>query len=293
MSKTIIVTGSSGFVGSYLVRALRKCNYKLIELDLKNGFELTDWEKVRKIKEFDVLIHLAARVFVPDSYQSPRDFYYNNIVSTMNVLELCKLKNAKMIYASSYVYGNPKYLPIDEKHPVSALNPYTESKVICERLCKSYHSNFKVPVIIFRPFNIYGKGQNENFLIPIILKQINKTGKIKLKDSRPKRDFIYIDDAVNAYVKAIEFHTKNVGIFNLGSGMSFSVKEVAEMIANNFCSDIQIEFSEERRKNEILDTVADITKANKLLGWKPDIRLKDGLTLCVSEYGEKKNNERR
>ena len=91
-----------------------------------------------------------------------------------------------MIYLSSYVYGSPDYLPIDEAHPVKAFNPYAQSKVICEQICKGYSRDFKVPVIVFRPFNIYGPGQNEDFLIPKMIRHA-KHGRIEIRDARQER----------------------------------------------------------------------------------------------------------
>ena len=164
----IVVTGSSGFVGTKLIKRLRVLKHEIIELDLTTGFDLTNWPHISSIKKFDVLIHLAAKIFVPDSYKFPHNMYNINILGTLNALELCRINGAKMIFASSYVYGVPLYLPIDENHPTSAFNPYCRSKLIGESLCMSYSKDFGVPVIIFRPFNIYGPDQNENFIIFII-----------------------------------------------------------------------------------------------------------------------------
>jgi UDP-glucose 4-epimerase len=293
----IIVTGSSGFIGTHLVKKLRELKHEVTELDIINGIDITDWEQINNISRFDVFIHLAARIFVPDSYKFPREMYNLNIGGTLNVLELCRINNAKMVYASSYVYGVPQYLPIDEKHPTVAFNPYCRSKLISEDLCRSYNEDFGVPIVVFRPFNIYGKGLNENLLIPLILSQIRKSGKIILKDPRPKRrksgkiilkdprpkrDFIHVDDAVAAYIKALDFKSDDLEIFNLGSGISYSVKEIAEMLASNFSEDIKIEFSNEIRKNEVLDTVADISSIKNKVGWEPVISFSDGLKgLCV------------
>lgn len=288
----VAVTGSSGFVGSHLVKRLKGNGFSVIQLDIGNGIDLTDWKQIRSIEKFDLIFHLAAKVFVPDSYQDPRDFYYTNITSTINALELCRIHKAKIIFASSYIYGTPEYLPIDEEHPIDSFNPYSETKIIGEQLCKRYHKDFEVSVIIVRPFNIYGPGQNEKFLIPTIIKQAKK-GSILLKDPEPKRDMVYIDDVIDAYVKMITFNKTSFEIFNLGAGASYSVKLIAEIIANNCEQNIDIKFTGEKRKNEIMDTVADITKANKLLNWKPDISLKNGLAVCVSEYGEKEDSERR
>lgn len=163
----------------------------------------------------------------------------------------------------------------------AAFNPYCRSKLISEDLCRSYNEDFGVPIVIFRPFNIYGKGLNENLLIPLILNQIRKSGNISLKDPRPKRDFIHVNDAVTAYIKALDFKSDNLEIFNLGSGVSYSVKEIAEMLAANFSEDIAIEFSNEIRKNEVLDTVADISSIKTKIGWEPVISFYNGLKdLC-------------
>jgi UDP-glucose 4-epimerase len=277
----IVVTGSSGFIGTNLVKRLRKLEHKVTELDIITGIDITNWDKIKNISAFDALIHLAARIFVPDSYKYPHAMYNLNIVGTLNALELCRINKAKMVFASSYVYGTPKYLPIDEKHPTAAFNPYSRSKLISENLCKSYNVDFGVPIVIFRPFNIYGIGLNENFLIPLILSQIRKSGKIKLKDPRPKRDFIHVDDAVAAYVKALDLKSENLEIFNIGSGVSYSVKEIAEKLASNFSEDIAIGFSNEIRKKEVINTVADISLAKKKMRWEPVISLNDGLKgLC-------------
>jgi len=280
--KTIVVTGSSGFVGLNLVKRLKKFDYQIIELDYTNNIDLTSWKEVNRIRKIDLIIHLAASVYIPDSYISPREFYYNNMVSTLNMLELCRRENSKIIYVSSYVYGKPQYLPIDEKHPVSSLNPYSRSKVISEQLCVGYNRDFGVPTIIFRPFNIYGPKQNDNFLIPLIQKQIKEKGIIQLKDPRPKRDFIHIDDVVSAYCKSIEYildlkNNLDFEIFNLGSGISYSVKEVAELLVSKTGKNIPINFSEDQRKGEVLDTVANITKLSNRLNWEPQIEFKQGI----------------
>jgi len=279
----IAVTGSSGFVGSHLVEKLIKLGTDMICLDIRDGIDITDWNQIKDTEKFDVLIHLAAKSYVPDSYKLPRNFYYTNIIGTLNALELCRIHKAKMIYTSSYVYGSPQYLPIDEKHPIAVFNPYAQSKIIGEQICNSYNKIFNVSVVILRPFNIYGPGQDSKFLIPSIIKQA-KLGKLLLKDPKPKRDFIYIDDMIEAYIKCIEYNDSSFEIFNIGFGKSYSVKEIAEMIANKFGQEKDINFTSEKRKDEIINTVADITKAKHLLNWTPNISLKKGLKLCISMY---------
>ena len=185
-----------------------------------------------------------------------------------------------MIFTSSYVYGSPIYLPINELHPLRAFNPYAQSKLIGEDLCHAYYRDFDISSVIFRPFNIYGKGQREDFLIQSIINQAN-TGKVMLKDSRPKRDFIFIDDVVNAYIKAIDYNFNGIEVFNLGSGVSTSIKGLTELILKHFRKDFTVKFSEERRKNEVLETLADIKKAQELLSWEPLVSIDEGILRLI------------
>jgi len=199
----VLITGFSGFIGSYLQKRLNQTKHELVLIDLVNGFDICVWQQVMNLKDIDVIIHLANLSFVPDSYEQPKKFYETNYLSTLNMLELCRLNGSKMIFFSSYVYGHPQYQPINEDHPIQPFNPYAQTKVICESLCEGYNRDFNVPVTIFRPFNIYGKGQNPDFLIPSILQQAQK-GKIVVKDDRPKRDYIHVEDIVEAIEAAIE-----------------------------------------------------------------------------------------
>jgi nucleoside-diphosphate-sugar epimerase len=278
----IAVTGSSGFIGRHLINTLISNNVNVIELDIDKGFNLLKEEDIKHVPEFDVIIHLAAKSFVPLSLKNPKEFYYHNFNITLNVLELARKNNAKVILFSSYLYGEPEYLPIDEKHPLKPHNPYGHSKLICEKLCKGYKNDFNVPIIIFRPFNIYGPGQNINFLIPSIIEQL-KTGEITLKDPRPKRDFICVDDVVKAVLLAIAFDKSDYEIFNLGYGKSNSVVDIVNIICELSAKMPKISFTNEIRQGEILDTVADISKINSLLKWKPEIDLKSGIKMIL-EY---------
>ena len=164
--------------------------------------------------------------------------------------------------------GKPKKIPIDENEPVKTTNPYTLSKKIAEDLCHFYYENYGVKVIILRPFNVYGPNQKEHFLIPSIIKQINLTKKINVKDLKPKRDFVYVKDLVVAILKSIELK-KNFEIVNIASGKSHSVYEVIKTIQKIKGSNLKIKSTDEIRVDEIMDTRANIKKAKKILGWSP------------------------
>ena len=281
----ILITGHSGFIGSYLQKKLEKTEHELILVDIANGTNICDWQQVKQYEGMDVIVHLANLTFVPSSYEHPKKFYETNYLGTLNMLELCRLNNARMLFFSSYIYGHPQYQPIDENHPIQAFNPYAQTKVICESLCEGYNRDFKVPITIFRPFNIYGTGQNPNFLIPSIIQQA-KTGKIVIKDDRPKRDYIHVEDIIDAMITAIETKNtdKSVQKFNLGSGFSYSVKEIVDMVRGLFDTKIEYICTHEIRTNDVMDTIADISKIQNELGWKPSISIFEGLKSMISEY---------
>jgi len=273
---TVAVTGSSGFIGRALTKKIESASWGVIKLDLTQGINLSDREQLRNVPRFDTLIHLAARSYVPASYENPHDFYSNNYLTTLNALELCRENDAKMIYISSYVYGHPQYLPIDENHPVQAFNPYADSKLMCENLCRSYHNFFGIETIIVRPFNAYGPYQSENFLIPSILKQL-RNGEIVLNDPNPKRDFIYLDDLVGFLLKAIPYRDSSFEIFNVGSGKNYSVQDIVELILQNWDKPVKVRYRHVIRENEILETLADINKARDILGWLPKTSFESGM----------------
>ena len=277
----IVVTGSAGFVGKKLVAKLKQQDYGVIEIDFDTGYDITQWKSVSSVKDFQVMVHLAARTFVPDSYTLPREFYHDNIIGTLNAVELCRLHQAKMIFASSYVYGKPEYIPINEQHPLRAFNPYAQSKILAEQLCARYTIDFNVPVVILRPFNIYGPAQKGDFLIPLIIRQARQ-GHVKLKDPKPRRDYVYIDDVVDAYMKTIEYHTTGCEAINIASGISYSVEEIATEVLEKHFPLIKVEYSGETRSDEVADTIAQISKAKNLLNWHPTTSLKEGIKSCVN-----------
>jgi UDP-glucose 4-epimerase len=280
--KTIAVTGSSGFIGSKLVASLRKDGFEIIELDIKNGFDLTDNSCLKKIQRFDSVVHLAARSFVPDSFINPKQFYSDNYTCTLNILELARKFNSKVIFFSSYVYGNPRYLPINESHPLEAHNPYAQSKIICEKLCEGYARDFDLPIIIFRPFNIYGTGQNSYFLIPTILSQV-KTGLVKLQDSRPRRDYIFIDDIISAIQIVVSSSFSHFDFYNLGYGISHSISDIIDIIRHVYPQEFKVEFSGKIRKNEVMDIVADTSHLKVDLLWEPKVNLQEGIIKMIKE----------
>ncbi len=278
--KTIAVTGSSGFVGTHLINLLQTNGFNTIELDIQKGFDLNDWNQCKNIVNVDVIVHLAARSFVPDSFIYPRDFYTLNIQTTINALEIARLNLAKFIYFSSYLYGEPEYLPVDENHRLNPHNPYAQSKLIGEKLCEAYHRDFGLPISIFRPFNIYGPGQAASFLLPSIVNQL-KSGIIILKDPRPKRDFIHVQDVASAVMADIDQNRNELNTFNIGSGKSHSVSEIVNLLTKQVNMPVEVNYTNEFRQGEVMDTVADISKIASVLKWKPSVHIENGLKSLI------------
>jgi nucleoside-diphosphate-sugar epimerase len=230
-----------------------------------------------ELPETRTVIHLAAKTFVPESWQDPRSFYRVNVLGTVNMLEYCRQHNARFILLSSYVYGPPQFLPITEEHPLSAFNPYAQTKLMSEEAARSYEKLHNVAVSIIRPFNIYGPGQEPQFLIPSILRQaLDPAAKaIRVADARPKRDYLYIDDLVRLVVQVAEQRVP--GVFNAGTGESHSVADVARL-ANLVTGQAKpMEDDGPSRPVDVMDVYASIDRAWRACGWKPEVSLEEGL----------------
>lgn len=284
MSK-ILVTGANGFVGKLLCKALKQANHDVIELQSIAG-DITKAMTWENIPAAEILIHLAAKTFVPDSWKDPAIFMQTNAQGTLLALEYCKKHGARMVFISSYLYGNPEILPIPETAKTFTPNPYALSKKTAEEYCKFYADAFQVNSVIIRPFNLYGFGQSDNFLIPEIILQVLKGDQVKVKDLEPKRDYIYIDDFIDAILKCTQI--KQFEIFNIGSGESYSVGELIQMIQAICGTNLPVISSAEKRPAEIMNTIADISKAKELLQWTPATSIQDGLSSIIQQYKQVK-----
>lgn len=287
MNSRILITGSRGFIGSHLTKEMKRLGNAVFELPKSNNLDLTNFSNLKEIPPQDAVYHLAGVTGTGDSLSNPLKTYHVNVTGTLNILEWCRLNDVeRLIYSSSYVYGTPKYLPVDEKHPVNPGNPYSRSKFLGENLCSGYHEDYGMNIVILRFFNVYGFGQNEAFLIPSVIKQCF-SGKVKVKDPLPKRDFIYIEDVVSACLKA-DNPDISYDIFNIGYGVSYSVYETVNLIKDIFQSmteaKVEVQYINEKKKYEIVNTVADISKAKKLLGWEPRIDFSTGLEKTVRGF---------
>jgi nucleoside-diphosphate-sugar epimerase len=275
VSERVLVTGGSGFVGRRLVWSLRGEGAEVYApergiMDVSAG-PLPDLSA-------DWVIHLAGRTFVPASWSDPADFYRVNVLGTVNVLEYCRRSRAKLIYVSGYCYGIPETLPIPESAPLKPNNPYAFSKSAAEEACRFFFESLQTSVMIVRPFNIYGPGQAAHFLIPRIVEQAidPAVAAIVVEDDTPRRDYVHVDDVVGA-IESLRRNPKPGATFNIGSGESYSVAEVAEMVRSAAGGGKPVVSRGNRRINDIPDVVADITAIRNAVGWSPSVALEDGL----------------
>ncbi|TFH02349.1 MAG: NAD-dependent epimerase/dehydratase family protein [Calditrichales bacterium] len=275
--KNILITGSSGFIGSALRRRLLTSDHRLFEFNIEDG-NIADKNALNRFHKdkIDHVFHLAGRIFVPESWDDPHAFYSTNVIGTLNSLEFCKENQCSITHISAYLYGIPKKLPIDEDAEVVPNNPYAHSKLLSEQLCQFYAQAHGLNITVFRPFNVYGIGQDKRFLIPSIIDQVLNNSEIKVQDTTPRRDYIYLEDLVDALVLSLA-NSRNFSIYNVGSGKSLSVGEAIEKIQTVFLTDKNVISSNMPRKSEINDTQADIHKIKRELGWEPRHTFMNGL----------------
>lgn len=314
--KKVLITGVAGFIGSHLAKYLSEKGYEVRGVD-NLSHPVKDWDKIvgpisvgdlcdiYKLSwvgkdillsvygaKFDVAVHLAAEISVDFSMQSPWKSLYNNVVSTLNMLELCRVNDAKMIYASSCeVLGSSQYgdKPMDEKHPYNPVSPYGYSKLIGELLCKSYYKTYGLKVNIMRPFNIFGSRQREDDYGGVIAKftrrALNNQPPEIYGDGLQTRDYTYVDDIVRAYEMAINADFKGEPV-NFGSGREVSVNELADLILKLTGKTHLKPVHVTPRRNEVKRSWCDPTKAKELLGWKAEIPFKEGLKRYIGWRGK-------
>ncbi len=271
-----IVTGATGFIGSRLVDALRAQGCDLLALSSADG-DVADSAFWAGLPAARVLFHLAGRTYVPDSWNEPAAFVTANVVGAEQAITYCARTNAHLVFASAYLYGIPKELPIQETAPVEPNNPYALSKYLAEQLISFATTHRNLSATVLRLFNVYGPGQRQDFLLPRIISQVRAGMEVCVHDLSPKRDFVHVDDVVSAFLKASEVRRRHLCV-NLGSGASHSVAQLINMVQQASGKILKVIESEQPRQNEIADVRADITLARRELEWVPLIPLERGIS---------------
>lgn len=292
--KKVIVTGGAGFIGSNLVDRLIDDGIDVTILDdLSTGREeninpkakfikisLQDLDSDEYFKGVDVVFHTAALARVQPSIKNPIEFNNANVNATLKVLYYASMAGVtRVVYsASSSCYGNATTFPTSESHPTNPLSPYGLQKYIGEQYCKMFSEVYDLDTCCLRYFNVYGEKMNLTgaycLVIGIFTKQmLNKKPLTIRNDGNQRRDFTYVGDVVEANILAGNYEGRlNGDSFNIGNGSNFSVNEVADMFGGD----------KEYGENvlEPFQTLADNSKAKKVLGWKP----KGNLPNWISKY---------
>ena len=316
----VLITGSEGFIGSHLVEklvkkkakvtALVKYNYQsdlgwldknlIKNIDLVFG-DIEDLSLMNKLTSGkDVVVNLAALISIPYSYNSTKSYINTNILGTYNILEASKHNKIKKIIltSTSEVYGSARYVPIDEKHILQPQSPYSATKIASDQLGLSYYYSFNLPVTIARPFNTFGPRQSTRAVIPTIITQmLSKSKSIKIGDVSTKRDFSYVEDTAEFFIKLI-YSKKNLSgeVINYGSGYSITIKKLYEVLKKITNSKVKLSFEKKRfrpQKSEVKELLCDNRRAIKLLGIKKnrnnELRLISGLKKTFEWYSKNEN----
>jgi len=305
----ILITGGAGFIGSNLSKRLLETGHNVICIDNLNDYysprikrenleynlknknfkfyriDVENKEELRKVfGNIDVVIHLAARAGVRASFKNPELYFNTNVIGTLNILDLCKEFNVKLIFgSSSSVYGKDK-IPFSEKDPVEKqLSPYGTTKRIAERLCEMYFRLYGLNIIILRFFTVYGPRGRPDMAPYIFVKNILEGKKIKMfGPGDSKRDYTYVDDILNGIIAATARDFK-FEIINLGNSKPIALKDFISLIEKITGKKAKVEKLQEQ-KGDMKVTYADISKAKRLLNFEPKVSVEEGMKRFIEWY---------
>lgn len=297
-NKNILITGINGFVGKYLSAKLLSVganvygisrnggNKNILKASILNFSLLNSYIKKKNIQ---ICFHLAGESLVEAGQKNPHSTFKTNTLGTLNILESSRLNNLEKIIMSStvHVYGKNK-LPYFESYVPRPSRPYETSKACTDLIAQSYADSFNLSVLIPRFTNIYGPGDlNFNRLIPKTIKSVLSNKSPYMWGGEGIRDYLYIDDAVDAYIKLALVDLKKVGsnkIFNFGSDNKISVKDIIRKIIFISGKSTKIKKIKEQRSEEIKAQYVSFNKAIKFLNWNPKVNLDSGIKKTISWY---------
>ncbi len=320
--KKILVTGADGFIGSHLTETLVRAGFDVRAFVLYNSFNSWGWldkaspdvrgkfevfagdirdpNGVRTaMRDCDAVLHLAALIAIPYSYHSPDTYIDTNVKGTLNIVQAARdCDVSRVVHTStSETYGTARFVPMTEEHPLQGQSPYSASKIGADQIAMSYYSSFSTPVVTLRPFNTYGPRQSARAVIPTVITQIaDGNRQIKLGAVHPTRDFNFVSDTVNGFVKALSADDVVGEVINLGSNFEISIGDTAQAIADVMDTEIEILTDNQRlrpEKSEVERLFADNSKAKKLMDWSPEYGglagFKRGLAETVAWFSEPAN----
>lgn len=279
----VLVTGHTGFVGSNMFHFLKNKNsIEPIGYSKSTGQDIFNLDQLRRfVKNCDLVYHFAAYAKPGESITNPVQAIETNVKGCLNILEACREYNVPLIYPSSCeIYGNSKG-PIKEDDPLRPLNPYAASKAAADRICFSYHICYDLDVKIVRLFNPYGPNQQLNKIMPTLYFQaINDKNVTVFGEGKDTRDYVYISDIVNGLWLARNLPSGEV--VNLATGKETTNLEIANLILELTNSDSKIVFvGYPKEFGNIKNQVGSFEKAKRLIGWHPEVELKEGVKKTI------------
>jgi len=298
----ILVTGGLGFIGGHLVKELKKQNHQVVIIDKKqvrkNNYyqqDLTNYHRVYDILNYErpeLVLHLAGLAGVQPSIIRPYEYYYNNVVSTLNLLEACRQLNIKkfVFASSSSVYGNNKNVPFKENDPINNIqSPYASSKKIMEELVSQYSKQYGIKCVGLRYFTVFGENNRRDMAIYQFAIKVMNDELINLYKANMvvKRDWTYVGDIVDGTIKAINKIDKyEFKIFNLGNNNPITPRYLLSLLEKDFGKKAKIKYTS-LPKGDVPITYAGIEEARIGLGWKPKTKIEDGIKkFCAWFKGE-------
>ncbi len=250
------------------------------------------------MRDCEVVFHLAALIAIPFSYHSPDSYVDTNIKGTLNILQAArKLKVRRLLVTStSEVYGTAQYVPIDEKHPYQGQSPYSATKIGADRLAESFWRSFNLPLVIVRPFNTYGPRQSARAIIPTVLTQLlTGSKKIQLGNLEPTRDFNYVKDVAEAFIRIAEADNALGQEINIASNQEISIGQLAERLIRLTKSKARVAKDRQRvrpERSEVERLWGSNEKLYSLTDWRPKWDLESGLKETLVWFKRRENLSR-
>ncbi|HOI72945.1 MAG TPA: NAD(P)-dependent oxidoreductase [Syntrophales bacterium] len=271
------ITGTQGFIGGFLCRFLSGEGHEAVSLDAFTRRGAAEPDRGTIPGGLAWVLHFGASTSIPRSFEDPFGVYANNTEATLRALEIARLSRASFLFMSSYVYGRPQYLPIDESHPVEALNPYMGSKIAGESICRQWGGLTGIPVVVLRGFLIYGDSRSPGRLIPDLLASARSGAAFTLRDPAPRRDYLYIRDFAELVRKILSTEPVPAGTYNVGGGEIHSNLDVAERVRRLAPRPFNLAIADTPRRNDVDDIAADIRLVKRTFDWEPRYTLDQGV----------------
>jgi len=289
----VLVTGSDGFIASHVVDELDKRGYEVIPFDIYSNPD-QDIRNPKMVDTYmslaDYCLHLAANPYIPYGYSHPNEFFEVNANGTQNVLNAARKTGTRIVYTStSEVYGTAEdpNLPMNENHRINPQSTYAVAKYAGDGLCTTYHKEHRIDVTTVRMFNNYGPRETWRYVIPEIIEQLSRSPALSLGNIYAERDFTYVTDGARALVDVMESDRLNGEVVNCGTGVTWSVEEIASLLGDLFYpdSEIVIKVDESRLRPWDVDRlICDARKLKRATGWKPKVGFKEGLEKTVDWF---------